>query len=159
MAHSDWTRIFENKAKILKEEDSWSLEFDESLAPKYPNKGWKMTVRSTCARFRCRKCGRVWASNKAMVVFHMRLSYRQGTVKAKPLHQKCKTCDDGQMEEPSINSGNIAVLMDNLVEQIRKKCYNEFVGRKSRHFRSFDAKSPHEPAHCEACMQGICPRS
>uniref|UniRef100_A0A3Q3E0W8 Receptor-transporting protein 3-like n=1 Tax=Labrus bergylta TaxID=56723 RepID=A0A3Q3E0W8_9LABR len=147
MAHSDWTRIFQNKARILKEEDSWSLEFDESLAPKYPNKGWKMTVRSTCARFRCSKCGRVWASNKA------------GPVKAKPLHQKCKTCDDGQMEEPSISSGNIAVLMDNLVEQIRKKCYNEFVGRKSRHFRSFDAQSPHEPAHCEACMQGICPRS
>ncbi|CAJ1060760.1 receptor-transporting protein 3-like [Xyrichtys novacula] len=157
MKYSEWERIFENKTKDLK--DSWSLEFDESLAPKYPNRGWKMTVRSTCARFKCSKCGRVWASNKAMVVFHMHLSYGGGIAKAKPLHQKCKTCDDGPMEEPSVSSANVAILLENLVEQIRVKCYNESMAKKPRHFRSFDNQSPHEPAHCEACMQGICPKS
>ncbi|XP_034534692.1 receptor-transporting protein 2-like [Notolabrus celidotus] len=157
MNHSEWTRIFGQKTGELK--DSWRLEFDDKLVPKSPNKGWKMTVRSTCARFRCSKCGRTWASNKAMVVFHMRLSYGQGIAKAKALHQKCKTCDEGPMQEPIMSRGNIAILLENLVEQIRVKCYNEDMGKKSRHFRSFDAKSPHEPAHCEGCKLGICPKS
>lgn len=110
------------------------------------------------SRFRCTRCGRSWPSNKAMVVFHMQLIGGQGTVKMRRMRQNCKKCSAAPMEIPSITSENIDILLENLVEKIREKCYHEDLGRGNKPFVNLEVKSPHEPAHCEACIQGICTR-
>ncbi|XP_033478622.1 receptor-transporting protein 3-like [Epinephelus lanceolatus] len=155
---AEWTRLFEIIADNFKKGDNWRLEFDEGLMHNHQKPGWKKCIVSTGGRFRCSKCGRGWSSNMVRVVCHMRLAYGQGVVKVRPTRQKCKMCTDAPMEEPSIASDNIRTLMKNVLEKIRIKCYNENLGRKNRPFRSFDTTSPHEPSHCEACMQGICPK-
>ncbi|XP_075944236.1 receptor-transporting protein 3-like [Anarhichas minor] len=158
MALSEWTPVFQIKANILQQGDSWCLQFDDSLVPDSPNSGWEQYIRNTCARFKCSGCGRSWPSNRVMVVFHMRLSNGQGVVKVRPLRQNCKTCSDAPMERPSITPENIDILLEKLVEKIRIKCYHENLGNVNRPFVSVDVKSPHEPEHCEGCMQGICRR-
>ncbi|XP_072244780.1 receptor-transporting protein 3 [Leuresthes tenuis] len=159
MDEARWTRIFEDKAKKMRKQDSWQLEFDEDIVPNRPNYGWKQCVRNTCARFKCTSCGRGWSSNRVMVLFHMQLRNMRGTIKIRPLYQKCKNCSEGPMEKPSIETGSIYVLMENLVEKIREKCYHENTGPKFRHFKSYDGNNPHEPAHCQGCKLGICKRS
>ncbi|XP_068446256.1 receptor-transporting protein 3-like [Clinocottus analis] len=158
-ASLEWTRLFQTAAKDLKPGDSWSLEFDESLMHNSHKPGWKQCIVSTGARYKCSECGRRWSSNKVRVACHMHLSHRHGVVKVRPCCQKCKMCTDGPMEKPSIDSDNISILMKNLVEKIRMKCYNEDLGTRKEPFRRFNGQSPHEPAHCEACMQGVCPKS
>ncbi|CAK6958172.1 receptor-transporting protein 3-like [Scomber scombrus] len=156
MAQQEWTRIFQIKTNDLNPGDSWRIEFDENIEPNRPNLGWEQYIRNTSARFKCTKCGRSWASNRVMVVFHMRLMDGQGVVKARRFRQNCKKCIAAPMEEPEIDSDNINILLEKLVEKIRIKCYHEDLGTSSRPFRSFDVNSPHEPAHCEACIRGIC---
>ncbi|XP_074490641.1 receptor-transporting protein 3-like [Sebastes fasciatus] len=156
MAQPEWTQIFLTKTNDLKQRDSWRLEFDESLVPNSPNPGWQKYIRNSCARFKCTKCGRSWPSNRVMVVFHMRLMDGNGVVKVRAFRQNCKMCSDAPMEKPSITSENIDILLENLVEKIRIKCYHEDLGKPHRPFVSLDVKSPHEPAHCEACLAGIC---
>ncbi|XP_049911736.1 receptor-transporting protein 3-like [Epinephelus moara] len=156
MADSEWTRIFQANANDLKEGDTWRLEFDQNLVPNSPNMGWQQYIRNTGARFKCSKCRREWPSNRVMVVFHMRLTYGQGVVKVRPFRQNCKMCSEAPMERPSITSENINILMENLVEKIRIKCYHEDLGKPHKKFLGLDVKSPHEPAHCEGCIQGIC---
>ncbi len=110
-------------------------------------------------RFKCSRCGRSWPSNRVMVVFHMRLTNGQGTVKVRRFRQDCKMCAKAPMEMPSIPSKNIEILMENLVKKIRIKCYHEDLGGNERPFRNLDVNNPHEPDHCEACKQGFCKRS
>ncbi|XP_070817476.1 receptor-transporting protein 3 [Chaetodon trifascialis] len=155
----EWTRIFNIKANNLPPEDFWSLEFDDKLVPNSPNQGWKQYIRNTSARFKCTMCGRSWPSNRVMVVFHMRLVYGKGLIKVRRFRQNCKNCTSAPMEEPSISSENIDILLENLVDKIRIKCYHEDLGRGNRPFVNLDVKSPHEPGHCEACRYGICTRS
>ncbi|XP_076583024.1 receptor-transporting protein 2-like [Chaetodon auriga] len=159
MAQLEWTRLFNIQADNLPPGDSWSLEFDDKLVPDSPNHGWKQYIRNTSARFKCTWCGRSWPSNRVMVVFHMRLVYGKGLVKVRRFRQNCKNCTSAPMEEPSITSENIDILLENLVDKIRMKCYHEDLGRGNRPFVNLDVKSPHEPAHCEACRYGICTRS
>ncbi|XP_070765255.1 receptor-transporting protein 2-like [Enoplosus armatus] len=159
MALSEWRSIFSIKGKKLKQGDYWLLMFDENLVPDSPDLGWKQYIRNTCARFNCTKCGRGWPSNRVMVVFHMCLTRGVGIVKVRRFRQNCKMCDEAPMETASISSENIGILLENLVEKIRIKCYHENLGTGNRHFVSLDVKSPHEPEHCEACKLGICARS
>uniref|UniRef100_UPI0037E87FF4 receptor-transporting protein 3-like n=1 Tax=Semicossyphus pulcher TaxID=241346 RepID=UPI0037E87FF4 len=156
MAEAEWTSIFQIQANSLKEEDSWCLEFDNSLVPNSPKRGWEEYIRKTAAQFRCSKCQRTWPSNKVMVVFHMQLTDGQGVVKVRRFRQNCKRCDKAPMEKPSIESENIDILMENLVEKIREKCYHEDLGRGYKPFTRLEVNNPHEPSHCEACQQGIC---
>ncbi|XP_056270889.1 receptor-transporting protein 3-like [Pseudoliparis swirei] len=159
MAQQEWTSLFQMKTNIFKEGHSWRLQFDESLVPDSLDSGWKQYIRNTCARFKCSSCGRGWPSNRVMVVFHMRLTDEQGHVKVRAFRQNCKMCSEATMETPSITTENINILLDNLVEKIRIKCYHEDLGKTSKPFVSLDVKSPHEPAHCEACLTGICTRN
>ncbi|XP_034386833.1 receptor-transporting protein 3-like [Cyclopterus lumpus] len=159
MAQTEWTRLFQMKSNIFKEGDSWCLQFDESLVPDSPNSGWKQYIRNTCARFKCTQCGRGWPSNRVMVVFHMRLTDEQGVVKVRAFRQNCKMCSEAAMETPSITTENIDILLENLVEKIRIKCYHEDLGKECKPFVAMEVKSPHEPAHCEACLAGICNRN
>lgn len=89
----------------------------------------------------------------------MSLNYGQGVVKVRRFRQDCKMCSEALMEEPSINSENIEVLLDNLVKKIRIKCYHEAGDEHYRPHIALDVKSPHEPEHCEACRAGICNRN
>ncbi|KAA8589505.1 hypothetical protein FQN60_012870, partial [Etheostoma spectabile] len=114
------------KTRDLEQGDTWRLEFDESIVPDHPNPGWEQYIRNTCAWFKCTKTFR----------------------------QNCKQCSIAPMEKPSITSENINVLLENLVEKIRIKCYHEDLGKEYRPFVNLDVKSPHEPDHCEACMAG-----
>uniref|UniRef100_UPI003AAF4962 receptor-transporting protein 3-like n=1 Tax=Centroberyx gerrardi TaxID=166262 RepID=UPI003AAF4962 len=156
MATHDWMRIFEAKVGKLNRRDNWRLQFDDSLSPDKPNMGWKMYKRSACARFSCSKCNRSWPSNRVMVVFHMRLSQSQGTVKVRRFRQNCKQCSEAPMEEATFGADNISILLEKLVEKIREKCYHQNLGKKNRPFRNMDVEGPHEAAHCEACIQGTC---
>ncbi|XP_008289920.1 receptor-transporting protein 3-like [Stegastes partitus] len=158
MASPDWIREFQLRAKSLREGHSWRLEFDGNIVPNQPNPGWKKYIRNTSARFKCSECGRSWPSNWVTFIFHMRLADRNGTVKVRSLRQNCKNCYDAPMEEPSVSTDNIGILMENLMEKIRIKCYHEDLGEKNRPARSLDVQSPHEPSHCEACRLGICTR-
>ncbi|XP_053178131.1 receptor-transporting protein 3-like [Scomber japonicus] len=158
MAPPEWTRIFQNEAKDLEQGDIWCLEFDYSIEPENPEQGWKEYIRNTSAWFTCTQCRRRWPSNQVKVFFHMRLMDRQGLVKMRPLRQNCKRCDNAPMEEPSITSDNIVILLKNLVKKIRIKCYNEKPENDNRYFQSYEVKSPHEPKHCEGCIKGVCTR-
>lgn len=42
------------QTESLKQEDSWHLEFDDSLVPDCPNPGWEQYIRNTGARSVCR---------------------------------------------------------------------------------------------------------
>ncbi|XP_071764176.2 receptor-transporting protein 3 [Centroberyx gerrardi] len=156
MATSEWMSIFQTKIGELDRTDSWRLEFDDSLVPDSPNPGWEQYIRSACARFSCSKCRRGWPSNRVMVVFHMRLSQSQGTVKVRRFRQNCKQCSEAPMEEARFGADNISILLEKLVEKIRIKCYHEDLGERNQPFRNVDVKGPHEAAHCEACIRGIC---
>lgn len=89
----------------------------------------------------------------------MRLTGRQGVVKVRRFRQNCKKCASAPMEKPEIPPENISILMDNLVKKIRIKCYGERLDGVFRPPQNLDVKSPHEPAHCEACKLGICERN
>lgn len=106
-------------------------------------------------RFTC-SCGRGWPSNKVMVIFHMHLNNGMGAVKVRRLRQSCKRCGAAPMMMPDIGDENLDILLEKLVEQIRIKCYNEDMGERNRPFVELEVRSPHEPAHCEACRLGIC---
>ncbi|KAF0042035.1 hypothetical protein F2P81_005567 [Scophthalmus maximus] len=95
-----------------------------------------------------------------MVVFHMRLMGGTGTVKVKRFRQNCKRCcSEAPMVDPSITAEHITVLMRNLVKKIRIKCYNENLDQGHYDHERIEVNSPHEPAHCEGCMAGICTRA
>ncbi|XP_047231464.1 receptor-transporting protein 3 [Girardinichthys multiradiatus] len=157
MDQQEWTRIFKNEIAVLQSKGhTWTLEFDETILPNSPEPGWKMYIRKTSARFRCTSCRRSWPSNRVMVIFHMHLMDGQGTVKVRPLRQECNRCHNAPMVKPHVESNNIQILMENLVEKIRIKCYHENLGQKKRQYNAFDVKNPHEPNHCEGCKLGIC---
>ncbi|XP_026179322.1 receptor-transporting protein 3-like [Mastacembelus armatus] len=159
MAQSEWINIFRIKASNLKPGDIWHLEFDNKIMPDCPNQGWAQYIRNTSARFRCTKCRRSWPSNRVMVVFHMHLINGMGTVKVRACRQNCKMCTAAPMEEPEISVDNISILLDNLIEKIRIKCYHEKQNTSNKPSHKLDVKSPHEPSHCEACIEGICERN
>ncbi|KAF6734432.1 Receptor-transporting protein 3 [Oryzias melastigma] len=152
----EWKRIFQDEAKGLHFGHIWQMEFDDTIMPDCPNPGWEQYIRNTSARFRCTLCGRSWPSNRVLVTFHMQLIHIVGTVKVRALRQNCKRCTNAPMVKPSVESYNIKVLMENLMEKIKIKCYKEKRGPSNKPFRSQEVKSPHEPDHCEACKMGIC---
>ncbi|XP_076007530.1 receptor-transporting protein 3-like [Genypterus blacodes] len=154
----EWTSVFQQKASELREGDTWSLEFDDSIEPHKPDHGWQQYIRSAAARFGCSSCRRTWPSNRVMVVFHMRLASGVGVVKVRRFRQNCKRCSNAPMEEPDISPENVCTLLENLVKKIRIKCYNEAPKEPPRQFTNYDVKSPHEPTHCEGCIKGICNR-
>ncbi|KAM3620098.1 uncharacterized protein V6R79_018296 [Siganus canaliculatus] len=159
MSHTEWTNIFKTATCDLPQEDTWHLEFDDTLIPHSPNFGWHQYIKNTSARFRCSSCGRGWPSNKVIVVFHMCLANEQGIVKVRRFRQNCKVCEAAPMGIPSISPENIDILLTALVLKIRRNCYGEDLGQNERHFVNLDVNSPHEPDHCEACRAGICARS
>ncbi|KAM9384677.1 receptor-transporting protein 2-like [Pholidichthys leucotaenia] len=172
MLEPEWNRIFQDKAQQLQPGDSWHLEFDGNIVPDKRNTGWQQYIKNTsasssgttnctsqrhsCGWFKCSRCKRSWPSNRVMVLFHMCLTDGQGTVKVRPFRQNCKICSEAPMEIPSIDSNNIGVLIDKLVEKIKIKCYHEKPSDSNRAPERFDVRSPHEPDHCEGCKQGIC---
>ncbi|KAK7889366.1 hypothetical protein WMY93_024926 [Mugilogobius chulae] len=122
--------------------------------------GWEQYIRQTGARFRCSLCRRTWPSNKVIVLFHFYLdnNTHEGIVKVRPYRQNCKICTDAPMEEPSFEMHYIEILMENLVKNIRKKCYRDVFDEQPRDYAGVDVDSPHEPEHCEGCIHGVCNR-
>ncbi|XP_036971587.1 receptor-transporting protein 3-like [Acanthopagrus latus] len=152
-----WRSIFKTQVNNLNQGDSWHLQFDRKIVPHHPNLGWREYIGKTSARFRCTECRRrVWNSNHVTVVFHMHLESGQGTVKVKCLGQKCIICCDGSMETPVIDSQNIKILVENLMEEIRIQCYNENLNKVERLPQSLHITRRHEPSHCQACIEGTC---
>ncbi|KAM9357885.1 receptor-transporting protein 3-like [Symphorus nematophorus] len=156
MEEKEWKRIFQIKAEELYEGDNWDLEFDESIEPECPDLDWKEFIWHTSARFQCRSCSRQWPVNWVKVVFHMQLSYDEGTVKVRRFRQNCKNCNKVPMEEPNIEPKNISILLENLVLSIRKKYYDECWDEEYKPTRKLEVRSSHEPDHCEACIKRIC---
>ncbi|XP_075341664.1 receptor-transporting protein 3-like [Odontesthes bonariensis] len=155
MDPQEWICIFDEKTRILNQEHTWHLEFDDTIMPDQQNRGWSQYIRRTSARFRCTKCGRGWPSNRVMVIFHMRLMNWEGTVKVRPCYQRCRRCII-TMEKPRVGRHNMDVLMEKLVEKIRIKCYHEDLDSGRKQFISHEVQSPHVQAHCEGCKLGIC---
>ncbi|XP_062371577.1 receptor-transporting protein 3-like [Sardina pilchardus] len=161
MALELWRSIFGGKTEELEEEygDSWRIEFDDSIEPEKPAQDWFKYIRGAFARFQCSKCKKTWPSRRVLVVFHFHLNKREkkGTVKARRFQQKCRRCQEAKMEEPTFDPDNIEVLLEKLVEKIRFRCYRENLGKNNRGFRPVGRSvGPHESAHCEACLRGIC---
>ncbi|XP_035033394.1 receptor-transporting protein 3 [Hippoglossus stenolepis] len=156
MALAEWRSNFQSEADGLLHGDTWNLEFDSSIQTEHPQHGWKEYLRKTSARFQCSLCPRGWPSNRVMVVFHMHLEGSTGTVKVRRLRQNCKRCSNAPMVDPSVEPENITILMRNLVKKIRIKCYNEKLDQGHYNPTKLEVNSPHEPAHCEGCIQGVC---
>ncbi|XP_072294866.1 receptor-transporting protein 3-like [Eucyclogobius newberryi] len=155
----DWHPIFQSNITEYAGEDNWQLLFDDSIEENQQGAGWEQYIRRTCARFGCSLCRRIWPSNIVMVIFHMHLDNytHQGTVKARVYRQKCKRCTEAQMEQPrNMEAHHIDALMENLVKNIRKKCYNEVFEEVYRDPAGVDVENPHEPQHCEGCIAGVC---
>ncbi|XP_062252379.1 receptor-transporting protein 3-like [Platichthys flesus] len=152
----EWRSTFKIEADGLLHGDTWNLEFDSSIHPEHPQPGWKEYIRKTSARFQCSLCRRGWPSNRVMVYFHMQLEGSTGTVKVKRFRQNCKRCHNAPMVDPIVEPENITILMKNLVKKIRIKCYNEDLDQGNYNYTKIEVKSPHEPAHCEGCIQGFC---
>ncbi|XP_067086024.1 receptor-transporting protein 3-like [Osmerus mordax] len=161
MASQDWIDIFREKAMELNNEDDWQIEFDDSIKPDGMESGWQQYIKNTFAWFHCSKCKRKWPSSRVMVVFHMKLweQQRKGVVKVRRLCQNCKKCTAAPMEKPTFSPDNLEILMEKLIEKIRLKCYHERTDEVNRPFMTDPVQSPHEPAHCEGCMLGICIRN
>ncbi|XP_072294861.1 receptor-transporting protein 3-like [Eucyclogobius newberryi] len=156
MSDFEWTKIFENEIEKYTG-DFWQLEFDDTIIPGAPNRGWKQYIRNTFGRFKCSKCKRGWPSNRVTVVFHFRLNKKHGgSVKVRLYRQKCKICRHAPMVKPTVDTENIDILMENLVKNIRWKCYHEDIEKNTRDHVGQDVESPHEPDHCEGCISGIC---
>ena len=111
--------------------------------------------------FQCSKCKRKWPSSRVMVVFHMKLWKRQrkGVVKVRRTCQDCKKCTAAPMEKPTFSPDNLDILLEKLMGKIRVKCYHERTDEDNRPFRTDPVQSPHEPAHCEGCILGICTKN
>ncbi|XP_060934599.1 receptor-transporting protein 3-like [Limanda limanda] len=152
----EWRYNFQSEADGLLHGDTWNLEFDYSIQPERSQRGWKEYITRTSARFWCSLCPRGWPSNRVMVLFHMRLKGRTGTVKVRGFGQSCQNCSDAQMEDPSIDPENITILMKNLVTKIRIKCYKEGLDVFEYHQINLEVNSSHDPDNCEGCREGIC---
>ncbi|XP_049458366.1 receptor-transporting protein 3-like [Epinephelus fuscoguttatus] len=157
MPQTEMEKKFLAKASIFTDRGhSWRLEVDESIDPDCPKAGWKQYSDNTSARFKCKLCPRRWPSNWVKVFFCMRLKNNQGVVKVRPYRQSCNNCPGAKMEEPSISSENIDILLENLLENIRIKCYGEDLVRQNRQAVPLDVRSSHEPDNCQGCKDGIC---
>ncbi|XP_029489429.1 receptor-transporting protein 3-like [Oncorhynchus nerka] len=153
----EWANTLQNTIEEHDIEDTWSIEFDNTIIPDHPARGWKQYISGAFARFMCSKCKRTWPSKRVLVVFHMRLLEDKGMVKVKRYRQECKKCVQSTMEEPRFKTENIEVLLEKLVVKILVKCYHQDAGENNNPFH-LEGRSdgPHEAAHCEACKHGIC---
>ncbi|KAL2090129.1 hypothetical protein ACEWY4_014817 [Coilia grayii] len=161
MSLQEWQGIFAEKTEELVEQygDNWTIEFDDTIEPDKPARDWYQYIRGAFARFRCSKCKKVWPSRRVLVVFHFRLEKKtkKGTVKARRFRQECRRCQEAEMEKPKFAPDNIEVLLEKLVEKIRIRCYRESWGDDYRPLRAVGrSEGPHEAAHCEACLKGVC---
>uniref|UniRef100_A0A3B3ZL93 3CxxC-type domain-containing protein n=1 Tax=Periophthalmus magnuspinnatus TaxID=409849 RepID=A0A3B3ZL93_9GOBI len=147
----EWTPIFQSQASPYTQGDNWQLLFDDTIVEDQ-TAGWEQYIRRTVASFRCSLCKRTWPSNRVTVLFHFYLdnNTHQGTVKVRRYRQNCKRCTNAPMEQPRVRDENVAILMENLVKNIRKKCYHETFDEVPREYMGVEVDSPHEPAHCEA---------
>ncbi|KAL7382529.1 hypothetical protein ABVT39_023828 [Epinephelus coioides] len=157
MPQTEMEKKFLTKASIFTDRgDSWRLQVDESIDLHHPKAGWMQCSDNTSAWFKCRWCPRRWPSNWVRVVFNMRLTNNQGVVKVRPYRQSCNYCPGAKMEEPSISSENIDILLENLLKNIRIECYGEDLVRRNRQAVSLDVKNSHDPRNCQGCKDGIC---
>ncbi|XP_030646981.1 receptor-transporting protein 3-like [Chanos chanos] len=159
MSLDQWRNIFLEKTREHFQ-DQWSLTFDDNIEEiQQGSGGWYQYIRGSFARFTCSLCKRSWPSKKVLVIFHFTLFHErsEGKVKVRRYRQKCRRCLQAQMEEPLFTGENIKVLVDKIIEKIRMRCYNENIGKQNR-FSQFHGRvnGPHERAHCEACLKGIC---
>uniref|UniRef100_A0A3B3ZLW8 3CxxC-type domain-containing protein n=1 Tax=Periophthalmus magnuspinnatus TaxID=409849 RepID=A0A3B3ZLW8_9GOBI len=153
----EWTKIFKREAaEYLR--DRWSLYLNGRIIWNRPNPGYKQYIRKTYGSFHCSLCRRTWSSNIVPILFHFRLNKKNkkhwGTVKVRRYRQKCKICREALMW-PSISTVNIEILMENLVKNIRKKCYHEVLDENLGEYVREHVKSPHETELCEGCFDGI----
>ncbi|KAJ0065004.1 hypothetical protein NL108_000985 [Boleophthalmus pectinirostris] len=151
----DWAPIFQSKVSEYSQGDQWQLQFDDTIT-KQQDAGWEQYERTIFARFKCSLCRRTWPSNLVKVIFHFRLNSHQGMVKARAFRQNCKKCTNAPMEDLIVEDEVINILMDNLVKNIRKKCYHEIFDYVPREHTGVEVENPHEPAHCEGCRAGVC---
>uniref|UniRef100_A0A3B3ZM50 3CxxC-type domain-containing protein n=1 Tax=Periophthalmus magnuspinnatus TaxID=409849 RepID=A0A3B3ZM50_9GOBI len=155
----EWTPIFQSQASPYTQGDNWQLLFDDTIVEDQ-TAGWEQYIRRTVASFHCSLCRRTWSSNIVPILFHFRLNKKNkkhwGTVKVRRYRQKCKICREALMW-PSISTVNIEILMENLVKNIRKKCYHEVLDENLGEYVREHVKSPHETELCEGCFDGIYP--
>ncbi|KAI4894163.1 hypothetical protein NFI96_027841 [Prochilodus magdalenae] len=153
-----WNSVFQKRAAELKG-DKWTLEMDDSIEPNQTQQGWNQYIRNSYAQFHCSLCRRSWPSKQVQVLFHFTLDSpsRHGTVKVRRFRQKCRTCAEAKMEQPSFTVENIDVMVEKLMEKIRVRCYGEEPKESNRNLVFNDkVDGPHESQHCEACQKGFC---
>ncbi|XP_043078451.1 receptor-transporting protein 3 [Puntigrus tetrazona] len=155
---SRWNSSLQKKASDL-HGDTWNIENDQTIEEHGQAPDWHQYISGSFAEFKCSLCRRTWGSSRVQVVFHFQLNSesRQGTIKLRCYKQECRTCSDAEWEDPNFSVENTDVLVEKLVKNIRRKCYQEHMGEwripsvmDGRH------NGPHESAHCEACQLGIC---
>ncbi|XP_074860724.1 receptor-transporting protein 4-like [Carettochelys insculpta] len=156
---STWQSSFREKMAWGKPKDSWSLSLEDNLKPGPREPGWRRyQLGRAFARFKCSHCSRRWASAQVMILFHMRLEGRQGQVKMRFFGQKCKNCYGAKYEKPTFSQENTERILDNLMQKILEKCYQEF--KANPHLVDLiveeEVEGPHDTARCEVCALGIC---
>nr|XP_033815345.1 receptor-transporting protein 3-like [Geotrypetes seraphini] len=148
-----WKSVFQEKISVVSHKDSWNLMCNTSLEP-----SGEQYRQHIFARFSCRSCGRSWASAQVLVLFHMKLKSRRGTVKMRPFKQRCKFCRAG-FEEPEFELANVEIALNNLILRIRQQFYGEDVEDEIQAVVvDVGLQGPHESSLCEACQRGVCHR-
>uniref|UniRef100_A0A8C9SWZ1 3CxxC-type domain-containing protein n=1 Tax=Scleropages formosus TaxID=113540 RepID=A0A8C9SWZ1_SCLFO len=118
--YSCWAII---NVKELDKEDSWFIEFDDTIETERTASGSKKYICRPFSRFTCSICHHRWASSKSMVV---------GVVKVRRYKQNCERCEGATFEEPN--------------------CYGQ-ESEPKQHFYERILKGGHVSKHCEAAGQ------
>ncbi|XP_030072973.1 receptor-transporting protein 3 [Microcaecilia unicolor] len=146
-----WASLFHLKISVVRRKHSWNLAYDNTLL----GRSCKQYRQYAFARFCCSYCDHSWASAHVLVLFHMKLKRRRGTVKMRVFKQSCKFCR--QFEEPVFELENMEIVLNNLIISIRQQCYGEDMEEEMQSVIVGDnLKGPHQRWLCEACDLGVC---
>ncbi|XP_061490520.1 receptor-transporting protein 2-like [Rhineura floridana] len=153
-----WREVFEKQIKGVKPGDAWRLVMDQRLDFHYVDTRWrKWLMEHAHARFMCSRCCHSWSSHQAVILFHMHWEQhgRQGQVKMRLFGQKCQKCFSNKYEEPQFSEDDVDNILEDMILEIREKCYGERIDHSKFSKVIVNDSGPHMRGYCEACQLGI----
>uniref|UniRef100_A0A8C9RT28 3CxxC-type domain-containing protein n=1 Tax=Scleropages formosus TaxID=113540 RepID=A0A8C9RT28_SCLFO len=125
--------MFQQKVKELDKEDSWFIEFDDTIETERTASGSKKYICRPFSRFTCSICHHRWASSKSMVV---------GVVKVRRYKQNCERCEGATFEEPNriLKGGHVSKHCE-AAGQVCVTCAKDTPGRSVRRPPSWEPKA------------------
>ncbi|XP_012783012.2 receptor-transporting protein 4 [Ochotona princeps] len=160
LEEEEWAQRFQELIKHEKPWAKWTLRLDENLKPGNLAQGWRQYQQRAFGRFQCSACWRSWASAQTQILCHMYWDPQncRGQVLMRVFGQRCQKCFWSGFEKPEFSSESITQILNNLVQSILDRYYQD----GSRKFSRMPVKvevpldGPHDRINCEACTLGFC---